>query len=710
MPTFTDKVATLHTIRTGPGSVLLDLTGDSDGASTVTLLPDGKILVGGYSYYPIAGYSGSPGDESRASRGDYSLVRLNADGSLDTTFSQGGVDLVPASVDSESDTDLVMAVQADGKVVSGQSGRGGFTVQRFNTDGSLDTTFGRAGAITVDTPSGFDQGVALKVNSDGTLYLSLRGATTATVTQFDSNGNLVKAFGEDGQLTLSPQGEEYVNGTISTSLQPDGSVLLGSWLYERLEDANGNPISGLVDPPYAIERLKADGTPDTRFGNNGVVYIDKALIDNYYAELTVQPDGKILLVGDSNRSHTANILRLNADGSMDTGFGKGGVVSFEVTPNGSNTPNSVVVQTDGKILVVGSSSLYTSNSDFGIIRLNPDGSLDSSFGSRDGQQHVDGSSNPDFLRGGDFAEIIRGHAGDDLLQGNGGRDVLAGGNGADIFRFTTISDSYRTQTETSSDRILDFDPSQDRIDLIALGFTGIGDGHKGTLAIQANAEGTRTYLKSFDADATGHRFELAFDGDLASQLNSTNLVFTPPTVEGTSGRDLITGAALSEIIRGGAGNDDINGGIGADIIWGGEGADRLNGGDPAEANLYTPTYQNEDTFLYTSVNDSYRTATQSFADVIVDFADRSDKIDVSALGYTGFGDGTGTTLKVVYNYQVDRTYIKDVEPDAQGHRFELVLTGNWQDELDNSNMIFASPAAEVTLVGVADASHDHLQG
>jgi serralysin len=710
MTTPSDKVATIHTIRTGPGSVLLDLTGDSDSAATVTLLPDGKILVGGYSDYPIAGYSGSPGDESRASRGDYSLVRLNADGSLDTRFSHGGVDLVPARVDHESDTDLVMVVQADGKVVSAQSGRGGLTVQRFNTDGSLDTTFGRAGVTIIDTPTKYDDGVSLRANPDGTLYLSLRGETEATVTKLDSSGNLVKAFGEGGQLTLNPKGEDYVNGNISTSLQADGSVVLGSWLYERLVDADGNPVSGLVDPSYAIERFTAGGAPDTRFGNKGVVYIDKALVDDYHSELTVQPDGKILLVGASNRSHTANILRLNADGSIDTSFGTGGVVAFDVTPNGSNRPSSVLVQPDGKILVVGSSSLYTSNSDFGIIRLNPDGSQDSSFGSQDGRQHVDGSNNQDFLRGGDLAEIIHGHAGADLLQGNGGRDVLLGGEGADIFRFTQISDSYRTKTGTNSDRILDFDPSQDRIDLISLGFTGIGDGHKGTLAVQANADGTRTYLKSFDADAAGHRFELAFDGDLVSRLNNTNLVFTPPTVEGTSGRDVIIGGALSEIIRGGAGTDDINGGIGADLIWGGAGADRLNGGDPAQANLYTPTYQNEDTFLYTSVSDSYRTDSKSFADLIVDFADRSDKIDVSALGYTGFGDGTGHTLKVVYNYPADRTYIKDLEADAQGHRFEIALTGNWEEELDRSNMIFAPITAEVTLIGAADVNQEQLPG
>jgi serralysin len=706
MATSNDKLATLHTVRTGPGAVALDLTGDSDSAKSVILQPDGKILVGGYSFYPIAGYSGSPGDESRASRADYSLVRLNADGSLDTAFSQGGVDLVPARIDSESDTDLVMAVQTDGKVVSAQSGGDGLVVQRFNTDGSLDSTFGATGRVTLALPDDYDSGVALTANADGALYVSLRGGNVATLTQLDGNGRLVESFGESGRLTLNPTGDDYINGNISTSVQADGSVVLGNWLYVGGYDApSGVHVAG--DPVYALQRLTADGAVDTRFGDNGVVYIDESLISTYRAELTVQADGKILLVGPSYTSFTSNVLRFNTDGSFDSSFGTDGIVSFDLLADGFDTPGSVVVQPDGKILVVGSSSLATAKSDFGIIRLNSDGSLDTGFGSADGALHVDGSAAQDTLWGTDSAEIIHGLAGNDLLLGNGGRDVLVGGAGADVFRFAEVGDSYRTATQTGSDRILDFDVNQDRIDLIALGFTGLGDGHDGTLAVQANADGTRTYLKSFEVDTAGQRFELALDGDLVGQLNSTNLVFTPPTVEGTSGRDIITGSALPEIIHGGAGNDRIDGGTGADVILGGAGADRLNGGDANDANISSPLYQNADTFLYTSASDSYRTADQSFVDLIVDFADRSDKIDVSALGYTGFGDGTGTTLTAVYNRALDRTYIKDVDADAQGHRFEIALTGNWEAELDTSNMVFAQ-ASEVTLVGVADPQYDHL--
>jgi serralysin len=611
-------------------------------------------------------------------------VRLNADGSLDSSYSGDGITLVPRNLDPEDDADYAMAVQADGKILSLQQGPGGLKVERFNVDGTLDTTFGNNGAAKLDVPIGTD-GMAIYATPDGAAYVSLRGTSQAVVFKLDGSGNPAGDFGDDGVLILNPTGY-YGTGNIATVVDSDGSVLLGSWLYVGSEGPHdpGNPV-------YAIQRLAANGDLDTRFGEDGVVYFDAALGLDYRAGITVQTDGKIIVAGESKDNTAFNVLRLNADGSFDTTFSEDGRLTIKVPQNASNYAHSVVVQPDGKILIA---------SDF-ITRLNADGSLDTTFGSQDGNYHVDGSSDANHLLGKDVAEIIRGQGGDDVLQGGGGRDVLSGGAGADIFRFTAISDSYRTATETGSDRILDFDALQDRVELISLAFTGIGDGHDGTLAIQTNAEGTRTYLKSFDANADGQRFELAFDGDLTGQLNSTNLVFTAPTVEGTAGRDVITGTAMSEVIYGLAGNDRIDGGRGSDIIIGGAGADRLSGGDDANK-VYGLDLNDADIFRYTATTDSYRTDSQSFVDLLIRFADSNDKIDVSALGYTGFGDGTGTTLKMAYSEDLDRTYLKHVEADASGHRFEIALEGDWSQDLRENDMIFA-PETEVHVVGVVSA-------
>lgn len=680
----TDRKPTIdYTVRTGPGTVQVDPSTGGDQTWSVILQPDGKIIVGGESFQTAIGYPGSPGDESYGTRGSFTSVRLNSDGSLDNSFGQDGIALVPASLDPEDEAYYVMAVQADGKVLSAQPGPGGLKVERFNVDGTPDTTFGKGGAAALDVPISTD-GMAIYATADGSVYVSARGSSQAVVFKLDSSGAPAEDFGTEGALILNPAGR-YGTGNIATVVQPDGSVLLGSWLYVG-SDGPHDP----GDPVYAVQRLAADGNLDNAFGVDGVVYFDTALGLDYRSAMTVQADGKIIIAGESNDNNAFNVLRLNADGSFDTSFSDDGKLTIRVPQGEKNYAHSVVVQPDGKILIAGDV----------ITRLNADGSLDTTFGSQDGQFHVDGSSEANHLLGNDTAEIIRGLGGDDLLQGGGGRDVLAGGTGADIFRFSQISDSYRTATETGSDRILDFDASQDRVDLIALGFTGIGDGHNGTLAIQANAEGTRTYLKSFDANADGQRFELAFEGNLTGQLNSTNLVFTAPTVEGTAGRDVITGSAMSEVIYGLAGNDRIDGGRGSDVIIGGAGADLLSGGDDPNLSVYGRNGINDaDVFRYTAATDSYRTDTQSFVDLIDRFANNNDKIDVSALGYTGFGDGTGTTLKMVYNHDLDRTYLKDVEADAQGHRFEIALTGDWTQDLGNTEMIFAQ-AEEVTLVGM----------
>jgi len=681
----TDSKPTIdYTVRTGPGTVQVDPSTGGDQTWSIVLQPDGKIIVGGESFQTAIGYPGSPGDESYGTRGSFTAVRLNSDGSLDNSFGQDGIALVPASLDPEDEAYYVMAVQADGKVLSAQPGLGGLKVERFNLDGTLDTTFGKGGAAALDVPISTD-GMAIYATADGSIYVSLRGTSQAVVFKLDSSGTPAENFGVDGTLVLNPTGH-YGTGNIATVVQPDGSVLLGSWLYVG-SDGPHDP----GDPVYAVQRLAADGNLDTAFGVDGVVYFDAALGLDYRAAVTVQADGKIIIAGESSDNTAFNVLRLNADGSFDTSFSEDGKLTIQVPQGEKNYAHSAIVQPDGKILIAGDV----------ITRLNADGSLDTTFGSQDGQYHLDGSSEANHLIGNDTAEIIRGLGGDDVLQGAGGRDVLTGGDGADIFRFSQISDSYRTATETGSDRILDFDASQDRVDLISLGFTGLGDGHNGTLAIQANADGTRTYLKSFDADVDGQRFELAFEGNLTGQLNSNNLVFTAPTVEGTAGKDVVTGSAMSEVIYGLAGNDRIDGGRGSDVIIGGAGADQLSGGDDPNLSVYGRNGINDaDVFRYTAATDSYRTDSQSFVDLIVRFANNNDKIDVSALGYTGFGDGTGDTLKLVYNHDLDRTYLKDVEADAQGHRFEIALTGDWTQDLGNTEMIFAQ-AEEVTLVGMA---------
>ncbi|MFC0665602.1 glycosyl hydrolase family 28-related protein [Azotobacter chroococcum] len=152
---------------------------------------------------------------------------------------------------------------------------------------------------------------------------------------------------------------------------------------------------------------------------------------------------------------------------------------------------------------------------------------------------IQGGDGNDVLVGGEADEQLLGNAGDDrldggagddVLDGGAGRDRLSGGEGADTFVFSNRQDSYRTSSSSLADLVLDFDAGEDLIDLSALGFTGLGNGYDGTLAVQVNSAGTRTYLKSFEANTAGERFEIALEGSHAG-LGEASFVFDGSATE-----------------------------------------------------------------------------------------------------------------------------------------------------------------------------------
>lgn len=240
----------------------------------------------------------------------------------------------------------------------------------FAQVGSVDNTFGSGGIITND--------VSASGNSDGAKDMVIQpdGKIVVAGTVFDisdfgfvarylTDGTLDTSFDGDGIATISGL---YIN---AVALQPDGKIVVAG------TDSPGSGDFGAV-------RLNSDGSIDAGFGINGFHFVDISSIDEAY-DVVIQSDGKIVLVGATVLSGPYNmgIVRLNSDGSTDTGFGSGGIVNEDF--GFSAVANTVALQTDDKIVVGG--RMYTGDQNFAILRLNTNGTLDTGF-SGDGRQDI----------------------------------------------------------------------------------------------------------------------------------------------------------------------------------------------------------------------------------------------------------------------------------------------------------------------------------
>jgi uncharacterized delta-60 repeat protein len=307
-------------------------TGFSGGTVVpITLQSDGKILVGGN----FTTYSGA--SQNR-------LIRLNSNGSKDTSFNIGT---------GFSGQVIPIALQSDGKVLAG--GAFGFftgTTQnrliRLNSDGSKDTSFnigtgfGGAGATTL----------SIVIQSDGKVLVGGVFTTFSGVSQ-----NRLIRLNSDGSKDISFDiGTGFNNTVNSIALQSDGKVLVGG----GFTTFTGTTQNRLI-------RLNSDGSKDTSF-DIGTGF------DINVTEIAIQSDGKILAGGGFTTYSGASqnrLIRLNSDGSKDT--------SFDIGTGFDNTVNSIALQSDGKVLVGGNFTTYSGSTQIRLIKLNSDGSKDTSF-------------------------------------------------------------------------------------------------------------------------------------------------------------------------------------------------------------------------------------------------------------------------------------------------------------------------------------------
>jgi uncharacterized delta-60 repeat protein len=458
-------------------------------AYAVAIQPDGKIVAAG---------SGSDDFFN-----DFALVRYNTNGSLDTSFDSDGI--VKTSVESFDDRAFAVAIQADGKIVaaglnvapssSPPLGQSEFALVRYNTNGSLDTSFDSDGKVITTTLDTSERANAVAIQTDGKIVIAgdiLIGNLyyDFALARYNTDGSLDTSFNSDG-IVITPVGEADDRAN-SVAIQTDGKIV-----------AAGVTSSGSSFDDFGLVRYNADGSLDTSFSSDGKTNNDVGFKQSFGRAVATQANGKFVVAGFTQNIADRDfaVSRYNADGSPDTSFDSDGKVITPMLPGGDEA-RAVAVQADGKIVVVGITGIPFNNQigEIGLVRYNTDGSLDTSFDS-DGKV---------FPYTGNFAQVYAV-----AIQANG-KIVIAGaidsGSNFDfaLFRFNTdgsLDTSFDSDGKVTTP-VIDFDQAH-------------------AVAIQADGKivaAGRTYNGS-NNDFAVVRYNT--DGSLDTSFDSDGKVTTP---------------------------------------------------------------------------------------------------------------------------------------------------------------------------------------
>jgi uncharacterized delta-60 repeat protein len=316
-----------------------DVTENNGTINSVVVQPDRKILVGGF----FEAFGG------RARRG---VARLQQDGTLDLTFDAGAA--LPNALTAQA-TVRAIVVQPDGKILVGISYQSpGATprklIIRLNADGTLDSSFTTS---LLTRPFAQDGAFAIALQADGKILVGgdfrYTGGTQRNLARLHADGSIDSSF-------IQPTTGIGANNVRAIAVQPDGKILCGGTGF------NGPSIA---TTRQAFWRLNTDGSVDTDYSDPNI-----PSSGNINA-LVLQPDGSMIAVGSANFSgQTPQIMRITAIGTRDASF-------TDIFSAASLV--QLARQTDGKIIVVGDFQITNPAIRKGIARLNADGSLDASF-------------------------------------------------------------------------------------------------------------------------------------------------------------------------------------------------------------------------------------------------------------------------------------------------------------------------------------------
>jgi uncharacterized delta-60 repeat protein len=331
----------------GTGYRLQQVGTENSSGDSLAIQADGKIIVSGST-------------RTVSDNNQFALIRLNTDGTLDTSFGSGGSAFSPAGVRAAAWETKVL-IQPDGKILLGatawliQQQTYAFTVFRFTSDGVLDSTFNNTGYATANVPNSFwDICNSMDLGADGKIVLAGQALTTPgqspdwdlAVVRLNADGSLDTTFDSDGVIKIgTPPADEEAH---SVMVQADGKIIVGGRETTDREK-------------YLLTRLNADGSTDASFGASGwnIFQIDST--NNNFTSLARQSDGKILGGGGGK------ITRFTADGVRDMSFATNGVQ----TDTGTIEPIEIRVIGGDKFVIA---------TRYGVRRFMSNGAVDTKFG------------------------------------------------------------------------------------------------------------------------------------------------------------------------------------------------------------------------------------------------------------------------------------------------------------------------------------------
>lgn len=377
---------------------------------------------------------------------------FSLDGKATANFPGGGIG-VAKDVAVQSDGKTVVAGTVTFKV-QGKPDIRRFGVARLNLDGSLDTSFGpnHNGMVTVPIGDKFDdEANAVAIQPDGRIVVAgLAGVsrtldfdgTNMAIVRLLPNGTLDKSFDDNGKRTIKFGRFSVAN---DVTLQPDGKIVLA-----------GTDTSGLFSPHnnFAVARLNVNGSLDTNFaplplvGGTGKATFDlggtefgnAVAIDTNGSPNTNPNFGKIVIAGIIQRSSRSDygLVRLNSNGTLDKKFDDNGMLAGRFPGYSDAFVSGVMIQPGGKIVVVGNASdkSPTNDSPITLTRHNVDGTVDTSFGTENnGTAYID-------LGGGDTG-------GDVMTSSNGG--LVAAGTSSGRFALIGLTKDGRVDSNFGKD-------------------------------------------------------------------------------------------------------------------------------------------------------------------------------------------------------------------------------------------------------------------